>query len=60
LDTEYHWDQGAPFGTVRFQIDTGIDLPNDIPVESQNNQKLFDFLDDKTKFPDYTGEIFFI
>jgi len=27
LATEYHWDQGAPFGTVREVVDTGVDCP---------------------------------
>lgn len=30
LFTEYHWDTGAPYGTVREAIDTGIDIPKDI------------------------------
>jgi hypothetical protein len=32
LFTEYHWDQGPPFGTVSGQEDTGIDLPPDVEV----------------------------
>ena len=35
LFTEYHWDQGPPYGTVSGQKDLGIDLPADIsPKES--------------------------
>jgi len=30
LFTEYHWDQGPPFGTVYRVEDTGIDLPDHI------------------------------
>jgi len=32
LFTEFHYDQGAPFGTVDGQIDTGIDLPENIEL----------------------------
>ncbi len=32
LFTEFHWDQGPPFGTVRGQVDTGIDVPPDIKL----------------------------
>lgn len=30
LSTEFHWDQGPPFGTVFGVEDTGIDLPENI------------------------------
>lgn len=33
LFTEYHWDQGPPYGTVRGQEDTGVDLPDNIPLK---------------------------
>lgn len=32
LFTEYHFDTGAPHGTVAEAIDTGIDVPEDIHV----------------------------
>ena len=32
LFTEFHWDQGPPFGTVSGQMDTGVDLPNDVAL----------------------------
>ena len=32
LFTEYHWDQGPPYGTVSSQVDTGIDLPQGIKL----------------------------
>jgi hypothetical protein len=32
LFTEYHWEQGAPFGTVAGAADLGIDVPEDIPI----------------------------
>jgi hypothetical protein len=32
LFTEYHWDQGPPFGTVHTAIDTGVDLPPHITL----------------------------
>ena len=32
LFTEYHWDQGPPYGTVHTIIDTGIDLPDVIEL----------------------------
>lgn len=34
LDTEYHWDQGPPYGTVREVEDTGIDCPTDIRLRT--------------------------
>jgi hypothetical protein len=34
LDTEYHWDQGPPYGTVQEVEDTGIALPEGIPLET--------------------------
>lgn len=30
LDTEYHWDQGEPHGTVRGVAELGVDLPENI------------------------------
>jgi hypothetical protein len=30
LDTEHHWDTGAPYGTVAGVVDMGIDLPDNI------------------------------
>ena len=34
LATEYHWEQGPPYGTVAGAEDTGIDLPLGIePIE---------------------------
>lgn len=32
LFTEYHWEQGAPYGTVAGAVDMGIDVPDDIPI----------------------------
>jgi len=32
LATEYHWDQGPPFGTVFGVKDTGVDLPDHISL----------------------------
>jgi hypothetical protein len=32
LFTEYHWDQGPPYGTVYGVVDTGIDLPDHIQL----------------------------
>ena len=32
LDTEYHWDQGPPYGTVYGVEDTGIDMPADVQL----------------------------
>jgi hypothetical protein len=32
LFTEYHWDQGAPYGTVDGAVDSGIDVPEPIQV----------------------------
>lgn len=32
LFTEFHWDQGPPYGTVHTVIDTGIDLPENIEL----------------------------
>jgi hypothetical protein len=46
LFTEYHWDTGAPFGTVSNQEDTGIDIPEDINIKDrENSADLFKFLD---------------
>ena len=33
LFTEFHWDQGPPYGTVYGVEDTGIDLPEDIELK---------------------------
>jgi len=32
LFTEYHWDTGAPYGTVAGAKDLGIDVPDDIDI----------------------------
>lgn len=32
LFTEYHWDTGAPYGTVSGVVDTGIDMPVGVPL----------------------------
>jgi hypothetical protein len=32
LFTEYHWEQGAPFGTVAGAIDMDLDVPDDIEI----------------------------
>jgi len=40
LFTEYHFDQGAPHGTVYTVIDTGIDIPTGIELkETVRNDK---------------------
>lgn len=52
LFTEFHHDQGAPFGTVAYIKDAGIDLPPEIlpqeelydGKESSENKALFDWL----------------
>jgi len=46
LFTEFHWDQGAPHGTVRHAIDLGIDLPKDIEPSTHLGT-----IDDITKKP---------
>ncbi len=48
LFTEYHYDQGPPFGTVESQIDTGIDVPDTIPIDEN-----LETLDQKTGRPIY-------
>lgn len=54
LFTEYHWDQGPPHGTVYSQVDLGIDLPPDIPLE-----KSLGMVDQKTNRPiDFDKPIF--
>lgn len=45
LFTEYHYDSGAPFGTVHNQEDTGIDVPNGINIKDHDSTELFKFLD---------------
>ena len=47
LETEYHWDQGPPHGTVRGVEDTGIDCPADIPLVDckASNPGLFQWLE---------------
>lgn len=35
LFTEYHVDTGPPYGTVRFHLDTGTDVPDDIMIKEQ-------------------------
>lgn len=32
LFTEFHFDQGMPFGTVKGQIDTGVNIPDKIKI----------------------------
>jgi hypothetical protein len=44
LDTEHHWDQGPPHGTVK-PLGEVHALPEDIPVSELNNKQLFDWLD---------------
>jgi len=41
LFTEYHFDQGPPFGTVHTIIDTGIDVPEGIELKTivRNREK---------------------
>lgn len=51
LFTEYHWDQGPPFGTVHSQADTGIDIPEDIEVAITLGD-----VDEKTLRPVYYHE----
>ena len=41
LFTEYHWDTGAPFGTVEGMLDTGVDFPGEV---SEYNEDLFKWL----------------
>ena len=41
LATEYHWDQGPPWGTVSGVEDTGVDLPDHIQL---GTQELYDWL----------------
>jgi len=55
LFTEYHWDQGPPYGTVQPQKDLGL-IPDNIEIyeyrqeiiEGKNytvqNEKMFDYL----------------
>ena len=43
LDTEYHWDTGPPFGTARPEDDTGINVPEEVILDD-NEERLFDFL----------------
>ena len=38
LDTEYHWDTGPPFGTARPEMDTGIDIPEEIILNEYENE----------------------
>ncbi len=33
LDTEYHFEDGAPYGTARPVVDTGLDLPEGIDLK---------------------------
>ncbi len=46
LFTEYHWDQGEPFGTVYSQLDLGIDVPDNIPLAES-----LETIDKKTQRP---------
>lgn len=34
VTSEYHWDDGPPYGTARPMTDTGIDLPADIELRA--------------------------
>jgi len=47
LFTEYHFDQGAPFGTVHTVIDTEIDIPEGIELKTLVHN------DDKKTFSTY-------
>ena len=38
LDTEDHWDTGPPFGTARAEKDIGIDVPEEIILNSRENE----------------------
>ena len=46
LFTEYHWDTGEPYGTVKPKKELR-ELPSDIEINHGNeNKKLFEFLED--------------
>lgn len=47
LFTEYHYDTGAPFGTVGMAEDIGIDVPEHIPM----SETLKPSIDSETKRP---------
>lgn len=44
LCTEYHWDEGPPFGTVLKVREAGEDLPEGIPLREEDNEALFNWL----------------
>lgn len=46
LFTEFHYDIGPPFGTVIVIKDTGIDLPENIELNENNNKELEKFLEE--------------
>lgn len=48
LAREYHWDTGRPFGTVLPREDTGIDVPESIPVGAwmELSEELFQWMDE--------------
>jgi len=43
LFTEYHFDQGAPYGTVHTVMDTGIDIP--AGMHCSDSPELFEWLE---------------
>lgn len=54
LATEFHWDQGPPFGTVHSIEDTAVDVPEEIEVvehgpEYEKNEPLFEWLEAREK-----------
>gem|GEM_PF-3753959 len=66
LFTEYHWDTGAPFGTVRPLEDTGIDLPEGMALSEWGDEgrsrdlKTKRFVEFKVLNKDGTGGWYFI
>ena len=46
LFTEYHWDIGAPYGTVEGVLDLGVDFDGEV---SEYNKDLFNWLKEKEK-----------
>lgn len=50
LDTEYHFDQGPPYGTVHTVMDTKIDVPNASWVVGRHGgPELFEWLERQHK-----------
>jgi len=50
LFREFHWETGAPHGTVSPVKDTGVDLPLSIEMNvSDGNIKLFEWLSRQTE-----------